>query len=257
MNLEREPTPPAGAGRPARPRPGARPARAGLSVVAGAAADRGPRRGRTTAGGRIAHADERWPPRGARPSDPPGLRLGAALVRHRQWIPVPLAALAIAAPSRASVPMMGTGALLLALGAALTLAAGAVHREGVRGIRQLQPLATTGIFAWTRNPRALAAALAWPGLGLLASASWLVALALIAWGAAHAPIVRHEEAMLEAAYGDEWARYRRRVPRWVPRRPAIALAARADWPAAWQRERGTLLGWLALAAACALTSVAA
>ena len=179
-------------------------------------------------------------------------RVGAFLAEHRRWIPLTFLAPALLVPATRAPLMLAAGAGLVAAGTAATLAASAVDQGGVLASRQPQQLATTGLFAWTRNPRALAALLAWAGLALLTGLPWVVAMALIAWGTTHALVVRHEEAALEAAHGEAWERYRRRVPRWLPRRPVAALAARPDWPAALRHALGTVLVWAALAAACAL-----
>jgi len=53
----------------------------------------------------------------------------------------------------------------------------------------------------------------------LALESWLlVVVALAGFGVAHAWVVRAEEPRLRARFGDAYAEYLRRIPRWLPRR---------------------------------------
>lgn len=104
--------------------------------------------------------------------------------------------------------------------AAIFVAAGLVVRllafRELHSTWHIEHLVTTGIFARTRNPIYLSFALivvgiaalsrtwlAWPWVMLCLGAFWLVAV--------------REEADLRRAYGEEYERYRRSVPRFVPR----------------------------------------
>ncbi len=81
-----------------------------------------------------------------------------------------------------------------------------------------QVLVTTGPFAWTRNPIILSHAVATFGIALLIASPAAVVI-VFALGVVVQFIVRHEEASLEARYGDAYRAYREAVPRWIPRRP--------------------------------------
>ena len=166
-----------------------------------------------------------------------GRRLGTLLQQHRGWIPAPLLTVAL-------------GLLLVGVGTLLGLAGSAV--VGADAERRPAPrLVTFGAYAWVRHPRYLGRGLAWTGFALLAGATWLVPAVLVTFALAYGLIVRQEEAELEAACGEEFLRYRRRVSRWIPRKPVVALAGEHDWVRAWRAECATLLGYTALVGAFA------
>lgn len=78
-------------------------------------------------------------------------------------------------------------------------------------------LMTRGPFAWTRNPIILSHALASLGVALLIGSGTAILLVLLL-GIPVQCVVRHEEATLEARYGDAYRAYKASVPRWLPRR---------------------------------------
>ena len=78
---------------------------------------------------------------------------------------------------------------------------------------------TTMPRGWVRNPIYVSAFLVVAGETVLfLSVPLLVYLAFIAVGV-HLFVVRYEEPTLARRFGDEYEAYRRRVQRWVPRRP--------------------------------------
>ena len=80
-------------------------------------------------------------------------------------------------------------------------------------------LVVGGPFRWTRNPGYVAVDAMLVGQGLfLASPAVLVYGAFIAL-AFHIFVIVYEEPTLRDTYGEEYERYCRRVPRWIPRRP--------------------------------------
>jgi protein-S-isoprenylcysteine O-methyltransferase Ste14 len=69
-----------------------------------------------------------------------------------------------------------------------------------------------------RNPLYAGLVLGTAGVGL-AEASWLVAaVAAAAAAGAHVWVIRVEEPRLRARFGEAYAEYLRRVPRWLPGR---------------------------------------
>ena len=75
-------------------------------------------------------------------------------------------------------------------------------------------LVTDGVYAVTRNPQHVGAVAALAGLAVLRRSLVVAALA-----AGYAAVIRTwvpvEEANLERLFGDDYRRYRERVPRWV------------------------------------------
>ncbi len=205
---------------------------------------------------------------------PYSVRLGRWLFRNRTMTFAPLAIAAAAAAwiraSGAAEPGMALGANVLA-GFALLLAAAIVRlhvagraRPGTssRGVTlEAGELITTGMYAWTRNPLYVANLLIWFGLGLAAGCP-IAALCMTGLAAAqyHA-IILAEEEYLARRYGERYAAYCRRVPRWLA---GLALARRRcprpsapgfTWRRALFREADTLLllvlgAWAILGLSC-------
>jgi protein-S-isoprenylcysteine O-methyltransferase Ste14 len=83
-------------------------------------------------------------------------------------------------------------------------------------VRKNEALATSGPYAYTRNPLYLGSLLM--GLGFaVAARSWWVGLALVVmFFAIYMPVIRDEEAFLRRTF-PEFEEYARRVPRMFPR----------------------------------------
>jgi protein-S-isoprenylcysteine O-methyltransferase Ste14 len=78
----------------------------------------------------------------------------------------------------------------------------------------------TGPFRWTRNPIAACVVGMIFGLALAFSSTGMFLLFVIGVPLAHLQVVRMEEPLLRERFGSAYEDYMRRVPRWVPRRPA-------------------------------------
>lgn len=85
-------------------------------------------------------------------------------------------------------------------------------------------LATTGPYAWLRHPQYLGF--------LLVMAGWLLQWPTIPTllmfpilAVVYARLARTEEREIATTFAPEWADYARRVPRYVPRKPARSLTA--------------------------------
>src|SRR5271165_6717188 len=83
-------------------------------------------------------------------------------------------------------------------------------------VRKNESLATSGPYAYTRNPLYLGSLLM--GIGFaVAARSWWVGVALVAmFFAIYLPVIRDEEAFLRQKF-PEFEEYARRVPRMFPR----------------------------------------
>jgi len=141
----------------------------------------------------------------------------------------------------------------MALGA-IGIVPGLVIRALASGhVRKNEALATSGPYAYTRNPLYLGSLLM--GLGFAAAArSWWVGVALVVmFVAIYLPVIRDEETFLRQKF-PEFEDYARRVPRMVPRLRASGEPGEASggfsWDLYWKhREYNALLGMLAMIAA--------
>jgi protein-S-isoprenylcysteine O-methyltransferase Ste14 len=108
--------------------------------------------------------------------------------------------------------------MLLALGAALVLwPAGLFNRAGttIRPFERSSALVVSGPYRLSRNPIYLGMATMLAGVGVLAGSltPFLVVPAFM--GLIEMRFIRKEEAMLQEAFGAEYAAYRARVRRWI------------------------------------------
>jgi protein-S-isoprenylcysteine O-methyltransferase Ste14 len=119
-------------------------------------------------------------------------------------------------------PLRVVGAVLVLAGAGVLLQAFA--RFVVEGIGTPAPIAPTerlvvgGLYRYVRNPMYLAVLALVVGQALLLGRLELLAYAAVL-AAAFATFVHwYEEPTLRRRYGEEYDRYRRSVPAWIPRR---------------------------------------
>lgn len=124
-----------------------------------------------------------------------------------------------------SVALRGVGAALMAAGIGLDGAAMlTMHRRKANILphRAATALVTTGPFALSRNPIYLGNTLLLIGIGLAFRAPWFLPAALTAALAVSALAIRREEAHLAARFGQDWAAYAHRTPRWLTLWPKAA-----------------------------------
>ena len=77
-------------------------------------------------------------------------------------------------------------------------------------------LATSGAYAWCRNPMYLGHIIFLVGLALTVQ-SWLAAFIAAATTIWFTGRVRRDEVRLDARFGPEYSAYTARVRRWIPR----------------------------------------
>ena len=94
----------------------------------------------------------------------------------------------------------------------------AFYRQGRGTLAPWDPprtLVVSGPYSLSRNPMYLAVTLILAGWLVASRSAGLVVYTLIVAIAFHVRVTVHEEPLLERAYGEEWKRYRTRVPRWI------------------------------------------
>lgn len=116
--------------------------------------------------------------------------------------------------------MAGTwaGWLLVGIGLALfawTLATFWRHRTTVNPYKAASALCTGGPFRFSRNPIYVGDWFILAGVSLLLQTLWPLLFAPLIWALLRYGVIRHEEAHLEAKFGDAYRTYRARVRRWL------------------------------------------
>jgi protein-S-isoprenylcysteine O-methyltransferase Ste14 len=119
--------------------------------------------------------------------------------------------------------------LLLACGGVVA-AFGLLLRGAAAGhLRKHEALATTGPYAWSRNPLYLGSMLVAAGF-LIAAGSWIAALIVASYLAVFYPgVTRREEEELRAEYGAAFDEYARRVPLFWPRATRGSVQGSFSW----------------------------
>lgn len=110
------------------------------------------------------------------------------------------------------------GAVIAGTGIALDVAAMLAMRRARTNIlphRGADRLVTDGAFALTRNPIYVGNTLLLAGVGLATPSAWMVAGALLAALLVDRLAIRREERHLSARFGQAYADYAARVPRWI------------------------------------------
>jgi protein-S-isoprenylcysteine O-methyltransferase Ste14 len=140
----------------------------------------------------------------------------------------------------------------LAAGSAVALAGVGIRALSSGHVDKNEELATSGPYAYTRNPLYLGSIVIAAGFAL-AALRWELALALVVlYVAIYVPVIRGEEQFLRQRFAG-YADYCARVPRLLPRLRAgqqgrLNFSAELYWK---HREYNALLGTLAIIAALA------
>lgn len=136
------------------------------------------------------------------------------------WLP---AALLFATGAPAPGGWAWLGLVPAALG--LTLLLECVRLFAVRGRGTLAPwdpprqLVVVGPYRWVRNPMYVALALVLVGWTILFRSNAVAVYGTLLVIAFHLRVVLYEEPTLRRTFGESFERYRRDVPRWLPRPP--------------------------------------
>ena len=136
----------------------------------------------------------------------------------------------------------------LAFGAVVVVPGIMIRALASGHVRKNEALATSGPYAYTRNPLYLGSLLI--GIGFaLASRNWWVGIVLVVmFFAIYLPVIRGEEAFLRQKF-PEFAKYAQQVPRMLPRVTPYGTTESAAFSLDLYREHreyNALLGALAM-----------
>ena len=139
----------------------------------------------------------------------------------------------------------------LALGAILIVPGLLIRALASGHVRKNEALATSGPYAYTRNPLYLGSLLIGVGFAVAARSWWVGVVLVVMFFAIYLPVIRDEEAFLRQKF-PEFEEYARQVPRMFPR-----VTPRGDGGSGQfsfdlylqHREYNALLGALAMLAA--------
>lgn len=110
-------------------------------------------------------------------------------------------------------------------------------------VEKNERLATTGPYAYTRNPLYLGSFIMAAGFALAARSLWIAGILAVMFVTIYLPVIRAEEAFLAQRF-PEFAEYARRVPRLAPN---PSPPGRPHWEFSWplylkHREYNATLG---------------
>ncbi len=135
--------------------------------------------------------------------------------------------------------------LSLAAGLPLMVAGMALRTWAAGHLAKNERLATSGPYAYTRNPLYLGTLLVAAGLALACRRLWPALLLAAFFLLVYLPVIGLEEQHLRKLF-TEYADYARRVPRLWPRWRGARGPEHFSWKLYWRnREYQALLGWLA------------
>jgi protein-S-isoprenylcysteine O-methyltransferase Ste14 len=89
------------------------------------------------------------------------------------------------------------------------------HRTTVNPYSGASALCRSGPFRFSRNPIYLGDWFILAGVSLLLTTFWPLAFAPLIWAMIRFGVIRHEEAHLQAKFGDAYLDYKARVRRWL------------------------------------------
>jgi len=118
-------------------------------------------------------------------------------------------------------------------------------------VRKNEALATSGPYAYTRNPLYLGSLLIGIGFAVAARSWWVGVVLVVMFFAIYLPVIRDEEAFLRQKF-PEFEDYARQVPRMLPRLTPRGEGESGEFSSALylqHREYNALLGALAMSAA--------
>jgi protein-S-isoprenylcysteine O-methyltransferase Ste14 len=109
------------------------------------------------------------------------------------------------------------GIIALVVGLSIVIGANRIFRRIGTNVNPSQPalvLATTGIFTWTRNPMYIGGGIVLLGIAIAGAFDWVLLLLVLSLPLLHYGIILREERYLERKFGEEYRRYKSKVPRY-------------------------------------------
>jgi protein-S-isoprenylcysteine O-methyltransferase Ste14 len=95
---------------------------------------------------------------------------------------------------------------------------GGVFRALAAGvIKKDSALATSGVYALTRNPLYLGSSLLAAGFAIMSANQVVAVLLFVPFGLIYPAVILREEAHLERLFGEEYRAYKKKAPRFFPR----------------------------------------
>jgi protein-S-isoprenylcysteine O-methyltransferase Ste14 len=140
-------------------------------------------------------------------------------------------------------------AISLLLGAVVVIPGLLLRALASGHVRKNEELATTGPYAYVRNPLYLGSLIMAVGFACAARSWWIAGIAVVFFFAIYIPVIRGEENYLGSRF-TEFAGYVRSVPSMLPRvTPYSKVKGAMSWKLYWKhREYNALLGALAIIA---------
>jgi len=145
-----------------------------------------------------------------------------------------------------------TAARLVA-GAVVALAGLAIRAASAGQVQKNRRLATSGPYAYTRNPLYLGSAIGAIGFAIAGGRWWFFLLFALFFAAVYFPVMRSEQANLTVLFGEEYLAYARAVPlllpRWKPWRDPGTLSGQFDPKLYWKnREYKAFIAFVVIVA---------
>jgi protein-S-isoprenylcysteine O-methyltransferase Ste14 len=109
------------------------------------------------------------------------------------------------------------GLLLIVLGSLLAYGGYRSFGRARTDVNPYKPsttLATTGVYAYLRNPMYVGLGLMVGGIGITLASDWILVMLVVGALTIHFGVVKREERYLAAKFGDAYVRYRAAVPRY-------------------------------------------
>jgi protein-S-isoprenylcysteine O-methyltransferase Ste14 len=112
---------------------------------------------------------------------------------------------------------VATGALVALAGGGLALTAERRFKDVGTNVPPWRPtlaLATAGVYGRLRNPMYVGLLLLTGGIGIALASDWTLVLLIPTALVLHYGVVLREERYLEQKFGEDYRRYKEKVPRW-------------------------------------------